>query len=75
MNDDLWFRIIEYYSRIDLTFQKDPLPALSGLAKAYHARVFDVLSDSKFQNYVAGCWKHQLLLSLLWRSQKRRFTR
>ena len=65
-----WFGIIEAYSRASLTFECDRLPALSGLAKAF-TRVFWAADfDLNFPNYLAGCWRQQILPSLLWHENR-----
>lgn len=45
---EMWARIVEKYSRCDLTKSSDKLVALSGLAK----RISNILNDA----YVAGMW-------------------
>ena len=70
IENTIWFGIIEAYSRASLSFESDRLPALSGLAKAF-ARVFWAANfDSKFTNYLAGCWREQILPSLLWHENR-----
>lgn len=54
-----WQSIVEAYSYAKLTFSKDKLVAISGLAQLVH-------STSKDQ-YVAGLWKRDLIRQLLWR--------
>lgn len=51
-----WNGIVETYSRMNLTFGKDKLPALSGIAKM-------VMDDDE---YIAGMWKSDLVKGLLW---------
>lgn len=53
-----WRSIVEHYSRRQLTYASDKLPALSGLASHY-AR----LTGHK---YLAGLWHENLAQSLLW---------
>lgn len=55
-----WQKIIEAYSRCDLTEEKDKLVALSGLANEIMAATGDV--------YLAGLWKSELLRQLVWAS-------
>ncbi|KAI9730237.1 MAG: hypothetical protein M1834_006001 [Cirrosporium novae-zelandiae] len=56
----LWRKIVEDYTKLDLTYETDRLPALSGLASMFSAR-FPV-SDK----YLAGLWKGDLARDLLW---------
>lgn len=49
------------YSRGKLTYPADKLPALSGLARDFRRRLDD--------EYVAGLWKGDLHLALLWHTQ------
>jgi hypothetical protein len=53
-----WQAIIEEYTRCDLTFEKDKLIAISGVASRMkeHIRC----------RYLAGLWEHHLLTQLLW---------
>jgi hypothetical protein len=54
-----WFNIIKDYTSRQLTFAKDKLPALSGLARHIsHSRPGDT--------YLAGLWKSELPSNLLW---------
>lgn len=54
----LWIRIVENYSRRALKVTTDKLPALSGLAQEYQRAFGD--------NYLAGLWKSDLWIHLLW---------
>ena len=53
-----WFDLVEAYSRRNLTFDTDKLPALSGVAAKIHS--------STGSQYYAGLWKHNLEEHLLW---------
>ncbi|PVH68192.1 HET-domain-containing protein [Cadophora sp. DSE1049] len=55
-----WHRIVEDYSKRDLTLEKDKFPALSGLAH----KVQRITGGT----YIAGLWKEDILRGLLWRS-------
>ncbi|KAI6086361.1 heterokaryon incompatibility protein-domain-containing protein [Hypoxylon rubiginosum] len=55
-----WPIVIEKYTSTSLTFQKDKLVALSGVAR----QIASVTGDQ----YLAGLWKSRLLLDLLWYS-------
>lgn len=53
-----WRRIVVAYSRRDLTYTSDRLPALAGIASKFHN-----LLES---NYVGGTWEMDLPFSLGW---------
>jgi hypothetical protein len=54
-----WHGVIQEYSSLDLTYETDKLPALSGLAqRELSARLSD--------RYLAGLWESSLLDDLLW---------
>lgn len=55
-----WLLILEDYTKRELTFESDKLPALKGLAQY----VTDLTQDQ----YVFGLWKSSLRLGLLWRT-------
>jgi len=54
-----WHKIVEAYSKRELTFETDKLPALSGLAHKVH----DLINS----RYLAGIWLDDLSRGLLWR--------
>ena len=54
-----WFSIAEQYSRRNLTFGKDKLPALSGLAQNF-------AEEQSLEGYAAGLWKDDMPSALLW---------
>jgi hypothetical protein len=64
-----WKRVVEEYSRLQLTYSRDKLPALSGLAKEFEK----FLLKDNYQ-YLAGLWHidddhtyvNGLLHSMLW---------
>ena len=58
---ELWHRIVEQYSALNLTKETDRLPALSGLAQR---------ASSVLGNYVAGLWSKTLVSNLMWRVNK-----
>lgn len=58
MRLDTWQRVVESYSRRRLTFAKDKLPAIAGLANAVQ-RVVGC-------EYLAGLWRDNMLNGLLW---------
>ena len=53
-----WRKIVTEYSTLDLTFLKDRLPALSGIAQVFGKAMDD--------EYLAGLWKNFLISDLLW---------
>jgi hypothetical protein len=55
---DAWHRIVEQYSKRDLTVANDKLPAISGVAN----KVKEAMSSP----YIAGVWEHNLAPDLLW---------
>lgn len=62
---ELWSRIVEDYSKLDLTQGKDKLVALSGIAQFVAAKVIG--SDSVTAVYRAGLWDKYLASQLLWK--------
>ncbi|KAH7391631.1 hypothetical protein BKA64DRAFT_747144 [Cadophora sp. MPI-SDFR-AT-0126] len=55
-----WNLMVACYSNLELTFESDKLPAISGIAR----RIQEVTNDT----YLAGHWKSQLPRSLSWTS-------
>ncbi|KAF2647556.1 HET-domain-containing protein, partial [Lophiostoma macrostomum CBS 122681] len=55
---DTWDWIVRDYSRKEMTFAKDKLPALSAFAKR--------VGDSSKDTYLAGLWRSDLLRTLTW---------
>ncbi|KAH7472785.1 hypothetical protein H9L39_12590 [Fusarium oxysporum f. sp. albedinis] len=60
-----WAHLIHRYSRLGLTFEKDRLPALSGMAKAFQTMGSTEMKDDV---YLAGIWKSMLPEALLWKA-------
>jgi len=58
----LWNQTVQKYSGLNLTFPKDKLPALSGIAK----RILSGREDE----YLAGMWKSTLAEDLAWRVEE-----
>ncbi|ETS78806.1 hypothetical protein PFICI_08659 [Pestalotiopsis fici W106-1] len=56
-----WTHLVETYSQMRLTYDTDRLAALSGIVKEVQRNTGD--------EYVAGLWKKDLLLQLLWHSK------
>jgi hypothetical protein len=57
-DEEVWERVVELYTRCDLTKPDDKLPALSGIATTYAA--------ATGMTYIAGLWKERLPCQLLW---------
>lgn len=55
----MWHQIVYQYSRLDLTLEKDKLPAVSGIAK-------HILKSRPKEDYLAGLWRSSLLSDLCW---------
>jgi hypothetical protein len=53
-----WRSYVTEYSSCNITFDRDRLPAFSGVAHMFHA-----LNDSE---YCAGMWKHSIVEDLQW---------
>ena len=62
-----WYETVEAYSLRGLTYEKDRLPTLEGLAREFSVRTG--------YHYHQGIWKEDHLRGLLWRSRSRRSTR
>jgi hypothetical protein len=56
-----WYWLVRNYSKRDLTYDQDKLPALSGLAKYFAAFCNN-------DEYLAGLWKGDINIGLLWHS-------
>lgn len=55
----LWYKTVQEYSRLQLTFEKDKMPALAALTQNMET----LRADDRF---LAGLWEKTLLLDLLW---------
>ena len=55
---DRWLYLVQSYSRLELTYKTDRLPALSGIACLMASKTED--------GYVAGLWKRDITAGLLW---------
>lgn len=60
----MWPQIVAEYSARDLTFRKDRLPALSGVAK-------QLQESNPSTQYLAGIWSNHLPAALVWRVLKK----
>jgi hypothetical protein len=54
----VWWKVVKDYSRMDLTFDKDIFPALSGVAQAHR--------EARGSRYLAGLWEESLVYDLMW---------
>ncbi|KAJ4991693.1 heterokaryon incompatibility protein [Stagonosporopsis vannaccii] len=56
-----WYEVVQAYSRLQITYESDKLPALAAVAeKMSHLR--------KNDTYLAGLWRNTLLQDLQWRN-------
>jgi len=55
---DYWLEVVETYSKLNLTFRKDKLPALSGVASQMQKLFQD--------KYVAGLWLKNIAQEMCW---------
>jgi hypothetical protein len=62
-----WYWLIERYSRRHLTFSRDKLPALSGLAERFLDLFAREEDRPNAKDYYCGIWRQDLLPGLLWR--------
>ena len=65
-----WPSVVEEYTRLDLTFASDRLPALYGLAGA-RERV--IKTPAHKNQYLFGLWRDNLLPGLLWQVGTRNY--
>lgn len=56
--ETVWYRLVEDYTRLYLTYEKDIFPALSGFARS--------VQSATGWEYVAGLWRGMLPRALLW---------
>lgn len=64
-----WFELVNSYSGAHLTYWKDKLPAISGIARAFcreHALDRAKGDDGRGQHYLAGLWRYSLEEQLFW---------
>lgn len=62
-----WGRILNSYTELDLTFPKDRLPAISGLARR--------MQQTRSDRYLAGIWENDMPPALFWGSPYNRARR
>lgn len=54
-----WHNIVQWYTKLNITYHSDRLPGRSGLAKQVASR--------RWTRYLAGLWEDSLPFDLLWR--------
>ncbi|KAI1850941.1 hypothetical protein JX265_007266 [Neoarthrinium moseri] len=54
-----WHQIVQEYSRLNLTFSRDRLPAISGAAR--------ILSQFQGSAYYAGLWRASFVRDMMWK--------
>ncbi|ORY11043.1 heterokaryon incompatibility protein-domain-containing protein [Clohesyomyces aquaticus] len=59
----IWMDLVSEFSKLDLTFESDRLPALSGLAARF--------SNNSMGAYLAGHWENSLSENLLWETSRK----
>lgn len=69
--DDTWRAMVMKYTKLNLTFERDIFPALSGLAQDTKLSAKRIrgryLWKSVPWEYCAGMWEHSMPIDLLWR--------
>ncbi|KAI1178680.1 heterokaryon incompatibility protein-domain-containing protein [Nemania sp. FL0916] len=58
----VWYQILDRYSRLKLTFPSDRQPAILGLAKE--------MASKRQGRYLAGLWEDTLISDLAWRTNR-----
>jgi hypothetical protein len=64
-----WFHLIEDYSLRDLTFTKDKLVAISGIAKLYSKEYSLMYNEGRHDQthyYLAGIWRQKIEQQQMW---------
>jgi hypothetical protein len=57
-----WKAIVEDYTQRSMSFEKDKLAALAGIASALDAKFFAHRQHSLIQRYIAGLWKSRFFV-------------
>lgn len=60
----LWYHLVHDYSARECTYEKDKLPALSGLSREKAAQCKGTRDE-----YLAGLWRSTILVDLCWRTE------
>ena len=58
----MWYRIVESYTTLNLTYEKDIFPALSGIAQH--------MVNERKARYLAGLWQDTFVEDLLWHRRR-----
>lgn len=62
-----WAELVQTYCRTSLTFRKDRLAAIAGLASRFSTAVSSAFANKQGERiYLAGLWSHNLASQLLW---------
>lgn len=70
-----WYEAVERFSVRKLTFSRDKLPALSGIARQCQTQLHPSdETEPRRQEYLAGLWRGDLHRGLLWRCSYARST-
>jgi len=67
-----WYVALMIYTRADLTYPSDKLPALSGLANDMKRALCELRPDDPHR-YIAGLWEEDLRTGLCWNSNASSF--
>ena len=57
---EIWFGVLEAYTRCQLTYTSDRLVAISSIAQRFQ--------DKSLGHYLAGIWQHNFIFGLQWRT-------
>lgn len=66
----VWHRLVHDYTKLELTFEKDLFPAISGLAREMgiaRAALHADADKAQETGYYAGLWKDSLVRDLCWK--------
>lgn len=64
--EQAWRHVVRHYSSRRLSFGKDKLAALAGVAEKFEAGLVGFESASAEKTYLVGLWKESLLGDLMW---------
>jgi len=67
LKDVSWNKLVYNYTKLDLTFPKDRLPALAGIARRYKKM------NPEEGKYLAGLWTNSYMTNLHWRRVGKKF--
>lgn len=59
-----WRKIVEEFSRRNFTYEKDRLPALSGIAQEIYQKAYIEVKETR--SYLAGLWLDAIEMDLAW---------